>query len=535
MTDKKSLVMDSSLMSKYLAAAILINTCNESQPRTQPWIKANMESLSNQCKEHLVTLDEELASISSSLKSQSDLKIYQFLCQNSQIKDEILKVFLHHTVLLNAINLDKNLVQQIIQTKHVNCLYCSEKLERKFRYIKDCKGSIALKYDNKLGVIVAVSYVYECPKSGCGAVYYHNRNEYKGDITFESVLDACQMNSGSTFLDDNVVNEAQAFRLDDGLSLRSYTEKWNDRWRDQIDQIDLHLRLNTQTLGHRKNTDSSLCPNRLEEAIYLRRILIKIQRDLKMDAVITQQQKEKYIASKEEKLIGKTEISHYKTKSLSCTDYFNILMDNYWVHLRKTDLGFLNEIPVKDGKYLALHLLMGGDCDVNINRPVCLFPRDIHQQQICNLTKDKQVNPALSFVRCTRSPQRGNGHSHCYTSCQEHVLMMKQHGLPPKASNDFCRYNKLQRQINSTKSDKKKEEFIKEISKFKANDVNLFREVKQKLMGEDKRPIRACVNRGRANVNEQTIMLNDTQAMMDIDDILEEEFVDPALFSNPEG
>ena len=99
----------------------------------------------------------------------------------------------------------------------------------------------------------------------------------------------------------------------------------------------------------------------------------------------------------------------------------------------------------------------------------------------------------------------------------------------------YCKWNKLIRQISTTQSETKKTKFQTALRKYKQKDVNKFGEVKQKLMTGAARHVRSCTARGKAKVNENLIQNEDTQAMLDLEDILGEQFMDPAMFSNPEG
>ena len=525
--------LEQPLLSHCLSASILSNSFNHQHNKNQPWIKKNLSKIHQQCVKFMGKYDQRINVEFEDKKRDPAANAFYNICKQENLQRELINVFNVDAITLNSLDLNTNLVHEVIETKRTKCIECGNSLVRRFRYSKEAKGSIGVKYDNVKGVSITISYVHDCSNPTCDAEYHHNKWHCNGDINFESTKDAYQMNSRATVFADNIIEEAREFHYDDAVSLISYTEKWNKRWQPQIDEIEMKLQSIGLKLGQRCSANASLCPSRLHDAIYMRRLLILLE-TAGFEKVITKDEWEAYIKKKSVKINAQNSKHKNKLTSiwLNCQDYFNILFDEYYDQLNASCLQYLNQVPIKDGKILLKHFLMGGDCDYKINRASCAFPREIYQHTLKKRAKEGVI---LRSVKCSHSPQKGNQYADCYSVCSSHLIESEKHGLPFKKADAFCKYSKIQRQIQTTKSAVKLDELQKSIRKYTNDDVQLFKEVRQSLMNGSKRPIRKSRSKTEAKINESVIMLNDTQSLEDIEAILGELNVNPEIVSNPKS
>ena len=224
-------------LSSYVAAMLLYNTFNDGHKEDQPWIRSNISKLIPICKEKLKFADNKIVYKMKHLKDDSNWNIFLNICCDQNLRTDLNNLLTVNEITANVVDFQSNLVQQVMETKRKNCVHCLHPLKRRFKYRKNKKGTIGVKYSNEIGPILSINYVHDCSNSKCDGVYYHNRYFVNNTLYLENIADCEQMNSKSTFFADDIIEECVSFNHD-GVSTALYVEKWNNRFEKRIDEIE---------------------------------------------------------------------------------------------------------------------------------------------------------------------------------------------------------------------------------------------------------------------------------------------------------
>eukprot|EP01084_Bolivina_argentea_P019599 36426_1 len=471
--------------------------------------------------------------------------VYRNVCHHHTLQIELNEIINVHKLPAEAILLTTNLVTKIMETNKTHCVKCNSKLTRNFKYVKNKKGAIGLLYDNKQGPIITVHYVHKCSNENCNSIYYHNHYFVDGALTLESVITSQQMNSKMTFFDDNVVDEAINLGAA-ALSPSRYTENWNERFSDEIDNIKAYLISTDQVIGNR-GTDASLCVNRLRDAIMFRGLHRTLELELKQDNITIEKELiDKYRQNKMHRLLsselkGDRELND---KWLSCIDYFRIIFDKYESILSTAGMDWIKYVPVnkKDNKILLKHFILVGDVAVGINVADCAYPKQLYQNDNQHL-KNQMSKEVFERMSCHESPQRGNGSSYTFATCSGHTIKLHQLGIPTKKINKFCLYDRVQKQIQSylkNHTEEKDNQTFKEkklqdkLNAFEKDDIKMFKDVMNKALSIEPRSRRSNYQQTLANINESLQYENDEVVLSSIENYAEANNMDPAILNNPE-
>ena len=512
-------------LSVYIAAILLYNTFNDAHKHDQPWIRKNLGKLIPLCQQKLKFAEQKIRFPLKNLKNDVEWNVFLNVCEQETLRLELNNLLNVKRITFDSIDFSSNLVEEVMETKRTICPSCMHPLIRKFQYKKNKKGTIGIKYSNKVGPILTINYVHQCSNENCDGVFYHNRYIVDKVLHFEKVEECNQMNSKSSFFDDDIIEECTNFNHD-GVSTASYVEKWNMRFEDRINEIESHLKSINQTLGYRKSSDASLTENRLNDAVFFRRFQIAIEHDLKqpqpsihLNEIIAYQLK------KNNKIIINAD---YAEKTLNnewidCNDLFNLLFDKYGHLLDSASMEWVKFVPIKNGEILKKHFLVEGDGSVKINIARCSYPNEFYQKDhdLQQMKNDYLTNN----LQCNESPQKGNRNSISFSTCSFHTRKLKEIGCPPSKINAFCKYSSLQRRENNNKNKEAK------IKSFKNEDVKLFNKIRSDYLQKKKR--RNCYYQTRANMNESLQYEIDENTLKDFESICQENNVNATLLSNP--
>ena len=159
-------------------------------------------------------------------------------------------------------------------------------------------------------------------------------------------------------------------------------------------------------------------------------------------------------------------------------------------------------------------------------------------------TSNQKIRREL--LKCANSPQGANKYTNGFLCCHGHVTLLNKKGLEPNQTDAFITWYDLTREltkingkldklekepkknrdkIESAKIDKQRIQQM--LKKFPCDDVKLFTSVK-----EYDRVIRRSgrINhKGRANLNECMMMLNDSEYLEQVETQLGEKNVSPEL------
>ncbi len=527
----------------FIAAMMLYNSFNDAHKDDQQWIRRNMELLVKKLQK---TINLSYLSISfnlTSFKSNHLWNVYENVCDDESLQIELNEIINLHKIPSNTIILSSNLVTKIMETNKKRSVKCKSKLKRCHEWVQNKKGTIGIFYDNKKGPIITVHYVHKCSKSNCNCIYYHNHYFIDGSLTLESIDSCQQMNSKATFFDDNLIEEAIHLAVK-SLSPSSTAENYNQRFEDEINDIQSYLISTNQKIGNRGH-DPSLCVNRLREAMMFRGLHITLESELKIDNITIENELiEKYRERKKSKLLsselkGDRELNG---KWLSCTDYARILYDKYKRILQTAGMDFLKWVPVKNGKILLKHFILVGDVAVGINIASCGYPKKMYQHDNQHLQSEMSIE-IFQRMCCHESPQRGNGSSYTFATCQNHTTKLNQLGLPAKKINQFCLWNRVQEQIQShlkKHTEEKQNQRLKETkleiktNSFDKDDLKMFKDVMNKSLSIVTRPRRSNYQQTLSNINESLQWENDETKLSSLEDFLQQNNVDAAILDKPE-
>ena len=194
--------------------------------------------------------------------------------------------------LKKEINLDINLTAMTMESDHISCVNCGHKTERIFKHRQNQKGIIGVYFSNKEGPIICVTYKRECKK--CNIIYhkgyYQNDN---GDQVFESLAHSVAYHiTDYTYFDTQLFDELNLWQLTDGVGFSSFTDKYNNRFKEEIEHTSLILSNLNQNIGKRNSTKPSLVATRLQDAYYFYYVQKYIENE-KQNFTITQKMFEK--------------------------------------------------------------------------------------------------------------------------------------------------------------------------------------------------------------------------------------------------
>ncbi len=531
-------------LSLFLASYLLYCTFNNGNKQKNTWLDKNIRKLIPLTKQYLGVFDikfiYELQShpIRNINKNNIILNIYYSICNDVQLQNKLQDLMDIHKIPFKCIDLTSNLVPEITETNRTICVACNSKLKRNIQYRKDSKGSVGIIYTNKHGPKLTVHYIQQCTNDNCKAKYYHGRYETEKGVYIESADDTYQMNTKCTFFDNKNIDEVNSFNLDDGSGVTSFSDKYQARFKEEFDDIELTLQLLNQKLGNRNSFSAALINQRVLDAVCTRRLQTRIEQDLGLKIFISWTEIEKY--RKEQSKIILKPISGLekvlKKQWIDSNDLFNLMYDKYFEQLNKTTDKWLRYVPVKDGQILLKHFLLMGDGGQGLTHPICGYPMSLYQHALAPpITEaDKQC---YRFLRCCAAPQKGNDSSKSIVTCIHHTKYLSSLGLSLRLINNYCKYINVKDRLVSIKkeTDKNKkviEKLEKQIEKYSSEDIETFNNISRKIIIKIRKSPRN-LDRTYANMNESQQYVQDEQKLSDIEKIYNMNNVNPTILSNP--
>ncbi len=522
-------------LSLFVAAYLLYRTFNDSNKHHKTWIDKNINKLLPLCKEYLGTLDKKFIYDLQPIKKNIILNIYFNICWDVRLQNQLQNLVDINKITFKCIDLTSNLVPEITETNRKICAKCNSELKRKNRYMPNAKGSIAIIYTNKRGPILTVHYMQQCTNTKCNALYYHGRYETSEGIYLESIENTYQMNTKSTFFDDNCISEVNSFNLDDGTRVQSYTEKYHARFSEEFEEIELTFAFLQQTLGNRKSFDAKLQNQRVLDGVCTRRLQTRIEQKLGKQIFISWDQITKYKQQQEKIILKPSDGSEKVLKKtwIDCRDMFNLMYDKYFEQLSKTTDKWLQYVPVKDGQILLKHFLLMGDGGQGLTHPICGYPMSLYQHELGSPTNETEKQ-FWKFLRCCASPQQGNDHSKSIVTCINHTKHLRSLSLPLTLINDFCKFINTKNRLVSIPATNKHEKVIekleKQIEKYNKN-AKTFTDISNKILNITRKSPRN-LDTTYANMNESQQYLQDEQILSDLEQIYRSNNLNPSLLSN---
>ncbi len=525
-------------LSSFVAAYLLYCTFNESNKQQNTWLQKNIEKLIPLSKEYLGALDTKFIYDLKPIKKNNDLlNIYYNICNNTDLQTQLQNLLNLHQITFKSIDLTSNLVPHITETNRTTCTECNTKLRRNIQYKKDSKGSIGIIYTNKHGPKLTVHYIQHCNNKDCKTKYYHGRYETEEGIYIESIENTYQMNTKCTFLDDSIVRECTSFNYDDGIGIPSFCGKYQARFSEEFDDIELTLTLLDQKLGNRQSFSADLCRQRVLDGVCTRRLQKRIEEDLGEQIFISWEEIQQYKTKQEKIILHASDSSEkvIKKQWIECTDLFNLMYDKYFERLQKTPDKWLKYVPVKEGKILLKHFLLMGDGGQKLTHPICGYPMSLYQHELPTPTTAIEQE-CVRFLRCCEPPQKGNGPSKTIVTCIHHTKHLRSLGLRLTLINKYCKYINLKDRLLSIaetdKNEKVIQKFKKQIAKF-SEDIQTFNKITAQILQPTRKSARN-LNKTYANMNASQQYEQDAQTLSDIETLYKMNNVNPLLLSNPQ-
>lgn len=518
----------------FVAAYLLFQTAENAQSENQPWIRINIRKIHQVCSSRMTGLQYNFDFVLKHYKDDTLWNIYLNICRHSSLRQKIHNFITMQESIKESLDLSTNLVEKIMETKRRKCDACEKPLERRFRWAKQAKGTIGIEYDNKRGPLTTIHYTHACTNKKCKSMYWYDRFRTPKGIVFEDISEHDQMTSTSTFFTANTIEECISFNLDDGTGAPSMVSKYNKRFEEEIDEIQAHLILKNQTLGHRKSPDASLCDKRMLEAVQLRRLLIAIQKDLKLTAFIPEKRIQTYL-NEQQKLLKKNCGSSQKVtvKAKEWIDsrcLFDMLYDEYQEKLQQVQPIWLKFAPVKNGQVSWKHFFLQGDGGKKLVRFRCAYPCHLYQEEKKHI-KEGMCESTFRSLRCTESPQRG-----CNTNlvtCPKHSIILHQHGCNVNNIDKFCHYHETFAKMEKNSDPEKKRELEAQINKYTKKQIQNFNKVKDSILQGTIRKTQRNVGKTLANINKSLQYESDEETLTELEKICGEKVVNPFLLNNP--
>ncbi len=396
-------------LSLFIAAHLLYRTFNDSNKDRIKWIKRNIEKLIPLCKQYLGTLDKKFIYDLKPIKKDIIENIYFNICWDLRLQHQLQNIIDLKKITFQCLDLTSNLVPEITETNRKICVKCNSALKRKCRWNDHSKGSVGIIYTNKFGPKLTVHYMQECTNSKCDTVYYHGKYETSEGIYLESIENTYQINTKSTFFDDDFTNEVNSFNLDDGTGVQSFIDKYHARFSEEFDEIALTFAFLQQTLGNRKSFDAKLINQRVLDSVCTRRLQTRIEEKLCEQIFISWDQINRYKQQQEKIILKPSDNSEKVLKKtwINCRDLFNLMYDRYYEPLSKSIDKWIQYVPVKNGHILYKHFLLMGDGGQGLNHPICGYPMSLYQHELPP-PQDETEKQCRKFLRCCGTPQKGN-------------------------------------------------------------------------------------------------------------------------------
>eukprot|EP01083_Nonionella_stella_P065156 170479_1 len=514
----------------FLAAAVLYRTFNITHKEYQPWIGANMRKLIRKMNKFQFIQLNVTTNLTRFDGKDFERNIYLNVCQNEPLRQELIHLLDTTSILVREFDTTSNLVCDILETQRTRCIECFGKLQRSFGWNAKHKGTIAIKYDDKNGPSIAISYKHNCTQ--CSCEYFHDRYQTNDGIVYEDIKQTNNVQTSSaTCFTASMIDHVTNFMIQN-VGIATFCEQYNEQFETEMEAIARYLEETQQTLGCRHGNQPELCKNRLNEGVLIGNMVTAIQCDLKKNAILDKELCHDYISKKESKLITSLSKGERTLDDnwFSSSDRFEVLYIKYGHELKTYKEEWLRWVPVKDGRVDQRHFAFQGDVGEKVTIARCGYPKKYYQRDI----REQQGNVPdriHSKLMCMEPPQGGNGNCTTICTCIQHTKRLKSTGCPLSKINDLCKYDLYQSKLSALRQRKGKpnqnsiKKWETKLNGMKQKDIELFNDIDRKIMSDRPR---------RSNHRNTMNKIRHSVRSINMDLILQQNNVDKTLLEHPE-
>ena len=273
-------------LAQCVGAYLLHQRTNETSTETPPAVSKRLKSLIIFVQQRL---SHEVASVHIPLQLQQHassksvaLNVYLNLCRHPEVQQEVATFCSAINLLTDCLDLSTNSVDKVLEysdSEHCilpSCIGQNHRLVRKYRSLKQNKGTTCIIHDNNAGPQIGICHSKECDH--CKAVYKYQRiYTQSGCIVYLPPKTGLFQFSTSLFVNENAIVESGNMFNEKGLSHEYYTKTYNRRFRKRRKKIGDILRSLSQILGRHQSADPNMQSDSFCTAYYMH-FLLKIIR-----------------------------------------------------------------------------------------------------------------------------------------------------------------------------------------------------------------------------------------------------------------
>ena len=333
------------------------------------------------------------------------------------------------------IDISKHVVNIIWETELHKCTECGHKTAQIYhKGNRGQEGSVIISYGNLEGPLLGLAYRRICSKCDTSFSYGYFESNEKKEWTMKDNSEYFQL-SRSTIFKKDLLQECLLFYLEDGVSIESYTHKYNERHKLQIATINNIMEIQNQKIGSRQTAE--LNHQRLRSAFFLYFLEKSLHEQLGESLTISKQEMAQI---KEQKLSNTNDNNNTKNIDISTDDIFNFIVTKKGYQIQIQNNNWLKYVPVKDKVPYPGSFIIVGDCNVKRNRLKCLFPTEflVHLSEMQEIEK---LN--VNHCYCDESPIKANKHKKLHLLCKTHTEYLITQGVNEDTINDFVTYMDL--------------------------------------------------------------------------------------------
>ena len=273
-------------LAQCVGAYLLYQRTSGTSTETPPAVSKRLKSLVEAVQQRL---SPEVSSVRIPLKLQRiassksiALNVYLNLCRHPETYHEVAIFCSASTLLTDCLDLSSNSVHKVLEysdTEHCilpGCIGLNHCLVRKYRSLKQNKGTTCIIHNNNTGPQIGICHSKECVH--CKAVYKYQRiYTPNGCIIYLPSKTGLFQFSTALFVNENAIIESGNMFNEKGLSHEYYTKTYNRRFRKRREMIGDVLRSLSQILGRHRSADANLESDSFCTAYYMH-FLLKIIR-----------------------------------------------------------------------------------------------------------------------------------------------------------------------------------------------------------------------------------------------------------------
>ncbi|MCP4523034.1 MAG: hypothetical protein GY828_02335, partial [Candidatus Gracilibacteria bacterium] len=403
------------------------------------------------------------------------------------------------------------LTEKIFEYDSSNCSDCNGKLTYSMRmgakgYKKYC-GTKAIVFCDMYPPQLAVSYSKKCTK--CKITFTFGEKQTSQGIKRNMLAGKKYYEvSRSTYISIKLMETIEYYVLGAGLSIKSFIDAYNKRWRGYNDLINQQIK----SFGQRKITTermSELNYNRVRHTWHLYCLQKIIEEELELPFEIKTNDLEQMMTNEEMKVRNVPLKNKISKGSIYDSIIFKYMWTKYGSKIEALPSKELNYVPVKhdevkDTFIYPGHFVVYGDGCQKIRVLQCAYPIILKRNDWIDEQKEngnnstEQYNFNLNhkmFFQCAGSPQRSNIKENRFDVCQHHCSVLStKYNISTNNINTFVRWFRMRDKIQSLneKQNKKKtnkennlkriNHFEKLLSKLPQSEVEQCEKIRNKLL-----------------------------------------------------